>query len=182
MTSVDPKYLFQRQQIQAIPAKRSPSQCVQWLSQEEVRALFDQIDSSTFQGLRDLALLVLLYDSAARVSEIIGACASDLRVNEPASIRLHGKGNKFRVVPLMEKTVDIVKLYLDQHQRRCSYLPADRLFVNRSKNPLTRGGVTYILKKYVQRMDKSKGCSSDTYRLTRFGIQKPSICCNREYR
>ena len=145
---VAPEHMLQCQQIAAIPRKREPKACVKWLTLDEVQALLHGIDSSRYQGLRDLALLSLLYDSGARVSELAAAKAGDLRTDEPARIRLFGKGAKERFVPLMGDTVDVLRVYMRHRAERKPFAAEDHLFVNRSGNGLTRGGIKHILQKH----------------------------------
>ena len=147
LQTVAPEHLLQCQQIAAMPRKRAPKACVRWLTLEEVQSLLAGIDGSRYQGLRNLALLSLLYDSAARVSELAGARVRDLRTGEPARVRLFGKGPKERFVPLMSPTVDVLAKYLERRSERSGHSPDDYLFVNRSGGGLTRGGVTYVLQK-----------------------------------
>lgn len=148
LQAVAPEYLLQCQQILSIPRKKAPQENVKWLSLEAIQAILHVIDSSTYQGLRNLAMLSLLYDSGARVSELIDACVGDLRMNEPACIRLFGKGRKERVIPLMSKTAEVLIKYLEQRKTREAFAEDAPLFANRSRCKLTRSGVTYILQKY----------------------------------
>lgn len=66
-------------------------------------------DSSSRQGFRDKVLLTVLYDSGARVDELIHMKVSDLRLSKPEQITIKGKGNKIRTVPLMENSVEFLK-------------------------------------------------------------------------
>lgn len=150
LQTVAPEHLLQCQQVLAIPRKKAQRETVSWLTREAVSALFHGIESSTYGGLRDLALLMLLYDSAARVSELAETRVRDLRTDDPACVRLLGKGRKERNVPLMSGTVDIVEKYLAQRNRRAPYTRDDFLFVNRSGRKLTRGGITHILRKHCE--------------------------------
>ena len=148
LQAVAPEHLMQCQQVAAIPRKRTPKACVRWLTMDEVQSLLHGIDSSRYHGLRDLALLALLYDSGARVSELARARVADLRTDEPARIRLVGKGPKERFVPLMGDTVDVLRSYILHRSERNPLCPDDHLFVNRSGNGLTRGGITHILQRH----------------------------------
>ena len=69
-------------------------------------------DAETRKGRRDQAMLTLLYDSGARVQELADLCVGDLRLDCPAQVKLTGKGRKTRSVPLMDKTVVLLKNYL----------------------------------------------------------------------
>ena len=105
-----------------------------------------------------MVMLTVLYDTAARVSELIDIRICDVRLDVPAVITLHGKGRKIRSVPLMKQTVDLLKVYFEENRIdpvRHSDLP---LFWNTHRKKLTRSGVTYILRKYVE---MAQGVSSD---------------------
>src|SRR6202521_3718797 len=105
---------------------------------------------SAYPGRRDAVLLSVLYDTGARVQELIDLNAGDVRLDSPAQVRLMGKGQKMRAVPLMDATVDIVR---DRGRENGLDRPehADQpLFQNRQGGRLTRTGVRYLLQKYVE--------------------------------
>src|ERR1700674_5618819 len=87
------------------PARRS----VEYLSKELLAQILAQPDLRTPSGRRDAVLLSVLYDTGARVQELIDLNAGDVRLDSPAQVRLMGKGQKMRAVPLMDATVDIVR-------------------------------------------------------------------------
>jgi len=140
-----PQYLANIQSILSIQLKKTPQPTLNYLSHDGIKLLLAQPNQSIKQGRRDLLILTLLYDVGARVSELTEIRIGDLFLQSPASVRLHGKGNKYRQVPLMPQDVSMIKKYL---QSRKNYSDMDFLFVNPSGRQLTRGGVTYILKKY----------------------------------
>ena len=145
-----PERLLQSQQILAIPLRRHPRRSVGYLSKELLAQILAQPDLRTPSGRRDAVLLSVLYDTGARVQELIDLDAGDVRLDAPSQVRLMGKGRKMRAVPLMDATVDI----LHDHRRENSLdrpEHADRpLFQNRQGGRLTRTGVRYLLQKYVQ--------------------------------
>ena len=110
-----PEHLLQCQQILAIPMRRFVSPTVGYLSKEHLTALLTQPDLSTQEGRRDAVLLSVLYDTGARVQELIDISLGDLRLTKPAQIRIHGKGRKIRIVPLMKNTVQILQNYLHEY-------------------------------------------------------------------
>ena len=142
----EPAFLLQCQRILAIPSQR-PMQTtvVNYLSAEEIAAILHQPDLTTHAERRDAVLLSLLYDTGARVQELIDSCVRDVRLDSPAQVRLTGKGRKQRIVPLMANTVDLVRGYLTEHRldrSECSDVP---LFSNRHGGRLSRSGIRYIL-------------------------------------
>lgn len=145
-----PENLFEFQKILNIPDKKCAKTVVPFLTGEEMRILLSMPDPTTQKGLRDMALMVLLYDSAARVQEIIDLKAKDLRLDKPAVIALHGKGQKTRHVPIMEKTKNLLKSYLRRNGGNNGVSDGEQyVFVNQRKQQLTRWGISYIIDKYV---------------------------------
>ena len=100
------------QQVLAIPMKRFDRPLVGFLSREEMEAVLQAPDSHTWSGLRDCALLTTLYNSGARVSEIIAARRVDLECEHGQALHLHGKGRKERVVPLWKQTAKLLREWL----------------------------------------------------------------------
>ena len=106
-------------------------------------------DQRTKSGRRDLALLSLMYDTGARVQEIADLTPVMVRLSKASTIKLIGKGNKARIVPLMEKQVDILNCYMIENKLEAPYANQYPLFSNNRKEKLTRAGIGYILDKYV---------------------------------
>ena len=144
-----PEYLFQCQQILAIPYKKAEKHPVGYLSEDETKILLSTPDTSTRKGRRDQALLTLLYDSGARVQELVDLRVGDLRLNTPAQVKLTGKGRKTRCVPLMDKTVALLRQYLLENNIDTPVSFEHPLFFNSQRKKLTRQGVAYILCKYA---------------------------------
>lgn len=144
-----PEYMFQCQQVLAIPYKKSEKKQVGYLSESETKELLAMPDTATRKGRRDQALLSLLYDSGARVQELADLRVSDLRLEAPAQVRLTGKGRKTRSVPLMDKTAALLKQYLKEQRLDNPSCYEHPLFFNAQGGKLTRQGVAYILKKYA---------------------------------
>jgi integrase/recombinase XerD len=137
------------QRILAVPFKRTRSRAVEYLEFAEIQAILAAIDHSTRDGRRDYALLVTMFNTGARVQEIVGLCVADLRLEPPPHLRLFGKGRKERICPLWSQTAELFRALLAE---RGSQPQADRpLFVNHRGGPLTRFGVRYILAKYCTR-------------------------------
>lgn len=105
-------------------------------------------DETTKDGRRDRVLLSLLYDSAARVQELADIQVSDVRVQSPSTVKLTGKGNKSRIVPLMKPMAILLEQYLIENQLISSQAGSYPLFCNRSKDKLTRAGMAYIVTKH----------------------------------
>jgi len=143
-----PHALYQHQQILAIPMKKTSKKSINYLTLDAIKNLLDMPDRDTKGGRRDLVLLSLIYDSGARVQEIADVKVADVRLNKPATVKLTGKGNKTRIVPLMEPMAKLLEQYLKDNKLNLPQCNEYPLFRNNTGNKLTRSGISYILKKY----------------------------------
>lgn len=150
----NPVWLHEWQRILSIKPKRTNINVANHLSLEGIRLLLKQPDKTTKKGLRDLSILCLLYDSAARVSEIIALTPSAVRLEKPYTIKLIGKGNKARIVPLMEDEVVILRHYMTNNKLLEAGTSQKPLFYNSRKEKLTRAGLHYILQSYADKARK----------------------------
>lgn len=149
MERKDPTKLATWQSIRSIKTKKSSSVTVNHLTVDAMRCLLGHIPTQNRHGRRNLALLSLLYESGARVQELVDLTPSSLRLDKPALVRLHGKGDKTRVVPLMDQQVKILLLYLEENHLNIPSQSERPLFFNSSGGKLTCSGVTYILNTYA---------------------------------
>jgi site-specific recombinase XerD len=147
-----PEHLFQCQKILSIPLRRFVRETVGYLSKDHLTALLAQPDLSTQEGRRDAVILSVLYDTGTRVQELIDMSVGDLRLTNPAQIRIFGKGRKVRIVPLMQNTVDLLQSYLQEHQLNTPDKFTHPLFTSHHGKRLSRSGVRYIFQKYVQQL------------------------------
>ncbi len=120
-----------------------------YLTQEAVQRLLAQPPHNTLQGRRDAVLLSVLYDSGARVQELVDLVVRDVRLEAPSVVTLTGKGSKRRTVPLMTPTAKLVNTYVTERHLQGSAYADHPLFFNPQRQRLTRWGVTYVLQKYV---------------------------------
>jgi site-specific recombinase XerD len=144
-----PEKINQWQQILSIKVKKADKKSINYLTMDGVKLLFEQIDTTRKQGLRDLTLLTLLYDTGARVQEVIDLTPSALRLENPAIIKLFGKGRKERIVPLQDEPVKLLNRYLSENQLDKPENNTCPLFFNNRREKLTRAGIAYILNHYV---------------------------------
>jgi len=133
----EPGALAGIQQVLAIPFKRFDRPIVKHLTQIEMQAILDAPDESTWSGRRDYVLFATLYNSGARVSEIITLRRIDFESTRFQAIHLHGKGRKERVIPLWKRTVKALKTWMAQLDPS----PQVPLFPNRFGQMLSRSGV-----------------------------------------
>jgi len=143
-------HLDEWQRILSIKAMKDEKRSINYLTTEGIKLLLEQIDNTSRNGRRNLALLALMYDTGARVQEIIDLTPESLKIeSKPYSIRLFGKGRKSRVVPIMEEQIVILKRYMEENHLIENYKLKHPLFFNSRNEKLTRAGVTYILKVYA---------------------------------
>jgi len=141
----EPILLPQCRRIRAIPLKRTRHEIVNYLEEKEMQAILDVVDINTRTGIRDRTLLLMLYNTGARVSEIVALKVSDLRLTGAGQVHLLGKGKKHRACPLWPETVTALKDYLRQ---RTPQEPIEQLFLNVNGAPITRFGIRYVIGKY----------------------------------
>jgi site-specific recombinase XerD len=115
-----------------------------------------QPDLGTPEGRRDAVLLSILYDTGARVQELIDLSVGDVRLDSPAQVRLLGKGRKMRAVPLMENTVQLLRDHIHENHFDRSEQFDQPLFGNRRNQRLSRSGIRYILQKYLVRARRQR--------------------------
>ncbi len=141
----EPAALPSIQRVLAIPFKRFTSPGIEHLSRDEIAAILDAPDSSTWSGRRDRIMLETSYNTGARVSEIVALSIGDLSMARSASVLIRGKGRKQRTVPLWKRT----RGHLREWLRQISSDPAAPLFPNRSGHRLSRSGVEARLRAAV---------------------------------
>lgn len=145
-----PEILYESQRILGIPFKKSNRPTVEYLSKECLKLLLDAPDRTTKKGRRDLALITTLYDTGARVQELINLKVFNVRLQAPATITLLGKGNKTRCVPLMPKVCSILQSYMEENKLLENGRQQNYLFYNSRNECFSRPGITYILNKYYK--------------------------------
>lgn len=129
------------EQALGVPMKRFERPMLGYLTREEMLAVIGE-PGLTWTSQRDHLLLRLLYNTGARVSEIIGVTLGDVVLDGAACIHLHGKGRKQRTVPLWRSTVKHIKAWL---RRNPGIGPASILLPNRDGLAMTRNNVTQRL-------------------------------------
>lgn len=144
-------HLDRWQKILSIKMKKAEKVAINYLTVDAIKLLLEQPDRTTLRGRRNLALLALMYDTGARVQEIINLTPEAVNIaSTPYTIRLFGKGQKYRIVPLMDEQVALLKRYMEDNNLSEAYHLRHPLFFNSRGERLTRAGITYILKNYVE--------------------------------
>jgi site-specific recombinase XerD len=145
----DPALAAPCQRVLAIPRKKSVHPVLGYLRDTELAHLLAQVDRSTTTGERDYLLIALLYDTGARIQELLDLTPRDCRLTPPSFVRLRGKGQRERVSPVLPQTARVVARFLSTTGRPLD--DATSLLQNRHGQPLTRQGARYLLAKYVKR-------------------------------
>jgi integrase/recombinase XerD len=141
----DPEMVGTATQIMAIPVKRTDRRLVQSLTREEIDALLAAPDQAYWQGRRDHALLLTLYNTGARVSEITSLHRDHVQFGVSTCVHLFGKGRKQRDIPLWPKTARVLKHWF----RELEGSSTSFAFPSARGQRLSRNGIDYILKRAV---------------------------------
>jgi site-specific recombinase XerD len=132
-------------EILAVPFKKNPPVIMSYLSIDEIKVLFSVPNKKSRKGLRDLAILTVLYETGARVQELIDLTPAHMSIDgEMPYVELRGKGNKIRRVPIAVEVTAILRRYMDAFHIRTNN---EALFTNQQGGKLTRVGVQYIVNK-----------------------------------
>ena len=155
LTTEQPAHLAELQRVLGVPFKRGArSAPIAYLEQAEVAALLKSISRATATGQRDYALFALMFNTGARVQEILDLRLSDVRLEPPYQVRLRGKGGKVRVCPIWAPTAGRLR---DLLARTTTHLNDDApLFTNRHGLKLSRFGVRYLLQKHINACTAAK--------------------------
>jgi len=136
------------EKIGNIPQKRTQKPLIGFLYQEEILKVFQSVDLKRRDGLRDYALLHLLYDSGARASEV-ATLNLDYFNPQQKTLAILGKWNRYRLIEIEPKTVQLLQLYITKYRTTPKPLYQHRLFINQRREELTRHGIYRICKKYL---------------------------------
>lgn len=162
-------YLIREQSIASDPTALIPLPKVgrllpKYLSEKDVDALINAPDTSTVLGLRDRAMLEIIYASGLRVSELVGLQLSQLNLRQGV-VRVQGKGDKQRLVPFGEQATEWLEKYLTEGRSELlKHAQSDSLFVTNRKRLMTRQAFWYLIKKYALQVDIKSALSPHTLR------------------
>jgi integrase/recombinase XerD len=143
-----PEHLLEAERVMAMPVKRTPPPPTLYLERDEIRTVFAQLPASDLYTLRDRTLLLLLYNSGARVQEVAELRRHNLELDHHR-VRLHGKGDKWRTCPLWDETVSLLRQLLGDGG------PPERpVFVSQRGQALTRFGIYKIVRRHTDCLAK----------------------------
>ncbi len=147
-----PEMLDTCQRIATISGKRSTHREIGFLERDEIETLLEVVPKGSRWGLRDRALLLLLYNSGARVQEVADLRTQDLDLRPPARVHLHGKGDKWRTCPLWDATAALLSTLLQGRNGAAS--PEAPVFASRGGRPLTRFGIYRLVRRHARTIEK----------------------------
>lgn len=130
--------------VAGIPLKRHEQKLHDHFEPEELEAMIDAASPEDAQGRRNRALLLFLYNTGCRASELAGTTISDVTFNRPQYVRILGKGRRWRTVPLWERTVVALQQMLRDRDD-----DKDALFIGQRGDALTRYGVAYVVREHA---------------------------------
>jgi integrase/recombinase XerC len=134
-----------------------------FFSEEEMAKLLSIPDQTSIYGIRNRAILELLYSSGLRISELAGIQLNDLDLRRKL-VRVGGKGNKERIVPVGEQAAQAVRDYLAVRDRLAGQDSPNRLFLTKSGKEFDGKQLDIILKGYIRLVAQQKGYSAHTLR------------------
>jgi integrase len=140
-----PELLEPTRRILSIPLKRHSRPLLGFLTDDEVEAILSATDNS-WTGRRDHLLFLLLYNTGARISELLGLRVNDVQVDDGRHLLLRGKGRKERQIPLWRSTQRRLRQWINENRMTAE----DPVLPNRFGQPLSRSGVAWQLRKLIR--------------------------------
>jgi site-specific recombinase XerD len=138
----------QSQQILGIPFKKKNTSVVDYLELNEIKAIINSINRTSADGYRDHTLFSFMYNTGARVQEVVDLRVKSFQLERPFQVHIIGKGNKERICPLWPQTTELIRSLLIQ--RGIDPKIDAPAFVNHKGQIFTRHGINYLLAKYVR--------------------------------
>jgi integrase/recombinase XerD len=145
----DPASVGIATRVLSIPVKRADKRLVRYLTRPEIDAMLAAHDLTDWMGRRDHALLLTLYNTGARVSEITGLQRTNVKFGIKSFVQFTGKGRKERAVPLWPTTTRVLRAWFQELESEQRY--ATVAFPNARGKALSRHGVDYLLQECVER-------------------------------
>ncbi len=166
IASRHPDMLAVGQRVAAIPMKRAAPAETHFLERDEIDDLFKHLPTKGRFAQRDRALMLFLYNTGARVQEVADLRVSNVDLREPSTVRLHGKGDKWRTCPLWAQTAASLTELINAPNPTT---PDRAVFVSAAGEPLTRFGIYKIVRRHAARLDQprqNRTVSPHTFRHT----------------
>ena len=147
-----PELLHVCERVAAIPTKRTPLPEMRFMDRDEITTLLAQVPKEGRHALRDQTLLLLLYNTGARVQEVANLRIEDLTLTAPPHVRLRGKGDKWRTCPLWEETARLLRRLFDERRGVDPHAP---VFTSTTGHPLTRFGIFKRVRHHAMRLESA---------------------------
>jgi site-specific recombinase XerD len=132
-----------------IPQKRAQKKLIGFLSSDEIMKVVKVVNLQRKEGFRDYTILHLLFDSGARASEVT-TLKLDYFDPQKKTLAILGKGNRYRLIELWPKTVQLLQQYIANYRVKPKPGYGDRLFINQRGEGFTRHGIYNLCKKHLQ--------------------------------
>jgi site-specific recombinase XerD len=145
-----PEHLAEAERVMALPVKRAPPPPTLFLERDEIQQVFAHLPDCGPYALRDRALLLLLYNTGARVQEVAELRRRHLELDH-RRVHLHGKGDKWRVCPLWQESVSLLGQLLGEPPQTP---PEQPLFISQRGQALTRFGIYKIVRRHTATLVK----------------------------
>jgi integrase/recombinase XerD len=145
-----PEYSKTTEMILNIPQKRFARQLIGYMDYEDILKVYESVDLKKKDGFRDYTILHLLFDSGARASELANL-EIDFFDPHKNSLMIKGKGRKYRLIRLEQKTIELLECYIKKYRGAPKPLYGNRLFINQRREGFTRNGIYRLCKKYVSK-------------------------------
>jgi len=165
-----PTLIHVSEKIRSISFKKTEGKTINPLTDDELRIFFEGVENSETNRLRDVMIFRLLYNTGARVSELVNIKLSDISIEAPGQIKLQGKGNKERIACLFPETIESINDYLQF--REDNKIKNEYLILNKHKGQIGRHGINYLVQKYADIASienpkiKEKNVTPHTFRHT----------------
>lgn len=153
----EPMVLPEAERVAAIPRKRTQPAATYYLERDDVERLFDGLPRDGKLATRDKTLLMFLYNTGARATEVIGLTVEHLVLTSSPRVNLHGKGDKWRICPLWPETARLLGEMLSD--RRPPATPASPVFLSNVGKPLTRFGLYKLVRRHGSANSSATICS-----------------------
>ena len=140
------------QEVARIKARKASPREISFLTVTQMSALINRPDINTHTGFRHRMILTLLYDSGCRVQELCDITVGDVFLNATSTVRLHGKGNKYRTVVIADETAALLRNYIQRYLQGA--LGTQLLITNRCRQKIDRDGIAYIIEKYAEEIHR----------------------------
>ena len=144
--------------ILSIKRRKCQRKSISYMKVDGMNLFLKQIDTTSYQGLRDFVMMSIMLTTGVRVSELINIKVKDVQLSEPATIKVFGKGRKERIISISPKIVPFIKLYIEKNNINSQVNNDKYMFMSHLNKKFTRHGVGYIVAKY---RDMARSISPD---------------------